>query len=266
LVLWTVCAMAWSFRSPSLPRDLLVVVLIGAATATRTQLFALAFGYLALIVWRLVLDRPRSGASRSQWARTSLRAFPVTAAAAALGVLVVLILLQRGRLQYHLNSVLGGYAQTTSGRKTIPADVGTGLVVEILALTLGVGVIPMLLAVAWWPRAATGALGDGSRAVAAAMVCAIVALFAFTIYWQGGFQGPITEERYYFYAAPLLWIGAFAAVECRCVQRRELLEVGLGLAVVAAVLPLPRIFDIESSYFAPAMTSTNYVIDKVRVF
>jgi hypothetical protein len=266
LVMWTVCAMAWSFRAPSLWRDLLVVALIGAATATRTQLFALAFGYLALIVWRLLLDRPRGGRARAQWARASARAFPVTAAAAVLGVLAVLVLLQRGRLDYHLHSVLGGYAQTTSDRKTIPVDVGTGLVVEILALSLGVGVIPMLLTAAWWPRAVTGALGDGARGVAAAMGCAVIALFAFTIYSQGGFQGPITEERYYFYAAPLLWIGAFAAVESRCVQRRELLEAGLGLAVVAAVLPLPRTFDIESSYFAPAMTSTNYVIDKVRIF
>ena len=265
LVVWTVCAMAWSFRQPSLWRDLLVVALLAATTATRTQLFAIAVGYFALVVWRLVLDRPRDGATWGQWARRSFRSFPITTVVTALGVLVVLVLLVRGRLNHHLDSILGGYAQTTSGRKTLPTDVGTGLMVEVIALALGVGIVPALLAVAWWPRAVAGALDERARGVAAAMGCALIALFAITLYSQGGFQGPITEERYYFYAAPLLWIAAVAAVESQCVKRRDLLEGGLGLAVVAAVLPLPRTFDIESSYFAPAMTSTNYLLDKVRV-
>lgn len=265
LVLWTVCAMAWSFRAPSLWRDLLTVALLAATSATRTQLFAIAIGYLAMVVWRLALDRRRDGGSWGDWARRSVRVFPITAALTALGVLVVLVLLVRGRLNERLDSILGGYAQTTSDRKTVPADAGTGVIVEIFALALGVGIVPAILALAWWPRAVAGALDERARGVAAAMGCAMVALFAFTMYSQGGFQGPITEERYYFYAAPLLWIAAVAALDARCVQRRDLLEVGIGLAVVAAVLPLPRTFDIESSYFAPAMTSTNYLLDKVRV-
>ena len=260
LALWSVCAMAWSFRSPSPLRDGLVVVAIGLATGTRAQLGALAFGYAALIAWRLWLDRPRSRPRAAAWLRAGVRAFPVTSACLVLGVLVLMVLLANGTLGDRLSSLSGAYSPGFEARdKAVPLDYGLGLAVEVLALSVGVGFVPALLAFGWWPRAAAGRLGEDARGVAAAIGCAVIALFAITLYIQGGWQAQITEERYYFYAAPLLWIGALAALESRCVDRRDLLEAGLALTLIAALVTFPRTLDLESSYFAPVMSGTRYL-------
>jgi hypothetical protein len=258
VVLWTVLAMAWSFRAPSPRRDLLVVALLGVALVTRTQLVALAGGYAALVVVRVWLDR-RGGTDVAR----SLRRFPFAAAGAALVVLAALALLVTGKLGADLRSALGLYAETTTDRSTLPVDAGTGILVEVLALALGVGVVPAILAMAWYPRALAGRLGDGGRAVAVAVVCAMGALFAFTMLAQGGFAGAATEERYYFYAAPLLWIGALAALQSGVPRRRDLLEGGLALALLALVLAIPVGLLRETSFFAPALSTTGYLLGQL---
>jgi hypothetical protein len=255
VVLWTVLAMAWSFRAPSPRRDLLVVALLGVALVTRTQLIALAGGYAALVVARAWLDR-RRGVALGRVAR----GFPFALAGAAVVVLAALALLAAGRLGADLRSALGLYAQTTTDRSTLPVDAGTGVLVEVLGLALGVGVVPAILAMAWYPRALAGRAGDGGRAVAVAGVCAVVALFAFTMLAQGGFAGAATEERYYFYAAPLLWIGALAALESGLPRPRDLLEAGMALALLALVLAIPVALLRESSFFAPALSTTSYLL------
>ena len=262
LVLWTVLAISWSFRSPGLWCDLLAVALVAASTCTRTQLIALGGAYVIVVAWRLWLDRPRRGEPRGRWARDAVRRFPVTFAAVAVVVLVALYLLAKGTLSERVRSFLGGYAQTTSDRTTLPSDVGSGLAVEVLALSLGVGLVPAILAVAWWPRAlARRTLREYPLAVAA--VVSMVVLWAATMWSQGGFIGFLTEERYYFYAAPFLWIGALAALESRSVSPRAVLEVGLALALIALLLPIPRGLDVESSFFLPAMATTSYLLGKV---
>ncbi|MDP9345673.1 MAG: hypothetical protein M3P44_08105 [Actinomycetota bacterium] len=263
LFMWSVVAMAWVFERPTAWRDLLVVALVGAAACTRTQLVSLFGAYAVVITWRLWLDRPSLGAGAAgPWARRVARQFPLTLALTGLGVAGVVWELHSGALQSHLRGLLGGYAVTTSDRGTLPSDLGISMLVEVLALAIGTGVVPALLAAGWYPRALLRAPTPRAHAFAVSSAAAVVVLYAGTLYSQGVYLATATEERYYFYAAPFLWLAALAALESRSVRTRSLLEAGGVLAVVAALVPLPRTLDVESSYFAPAIVSTRYLLDR----
>jgi len=59
-----------------------------------------------------------------------------------------------------------------------------------------------------------------------------------TVYAQGGYLGSATEERYYFYVAPLLWIAALAAYETGTIPRRTLWITGAVFAVAVAAVDI----------------------------
>jgi hypothetical protein len=263
LLIWVVWAMARAYRAPAWWRDLVALGLIGALAGTRSQLAACFAGYVVLAVLRGWRDRSASAQQRGVWVRDWVRSFPFLTLAAAIGVLALLALLATGTLGDRLRGVLGPYANTTSDRRTLPSLSGQAGLVEVLAISIGVGFVPAVLALAWYPRAAAGRFGAEARAVGLAVVCALVALWVFTMWSQGGWLGPATEERYWFYVAPFLWIGAAAAVDGRQVRSRAILEAGLAIALVAFLLPLPRTFDVESSFFAPAEVATNWFLTKV---
>jgi hypothetical protein len=249
--LWAVWLMVRSLRAPGLVPDLLAVVAIGAATFTRTQLGCLAIAYGALIAVRVLRGR-RAGTA---WApREVVRRFPVTAGIVALGVLAVLgVGLVGGGFDYLLDRVLGPYRGITE-RDAAPSDVSVALVAEVGALALGVGVLPAVLAAAWF----SGVLGRPREAVwlpALVVVMSVGAVWATAVLAQGGFLGESTEERYFMYAAPFLWIGAVAATERQAFDRRTLVLASLPFLVVLAVLPLVVGLNPETQFLSPVLGS-----------
>ena len=262
LVCWAVLAMAWVFIRPAARYDALVIALLVLVGLTRTQMAALGGGYVILVAVRLWLDRVPD---RRAWATQSVRRFPALTACVALAILAGLALLARGTLDDHLRSVLGSYASSTTDRGTLPVNALEGTLIEVLAVSLGVGVLPAIVAAAWYPRAVAGRFGPSAQGVGLAVVAGIGVLWAVTMYAQGGFAGTASEERYYFYLAPFLWVGALAALQdAERMRARDLLEAGALLAVLAAAIPLPRDFrDPEASYFAPAMSTVNWLSGQV---
>ena len=63
-------------------------------------------------------------------------------------------------------------------------------------------------------------------------------LFAGTLWAQGGFLDFRSEERYFIYAVPFLWIGAVAAVERRALPARWIVVAGGALALVLVTVPI----------------------------
>lgn len=264
LFAWCLLAMFWAVTAPSAPRDALAVALLIAATCTRTQMVALFGAYAILVAMAVWRTRPRpSGPLADAWLAATLRRFPVSIGLAVLVVLSVAFELHRGTLSARLNGLLGGYAQSSTARTSLPTDWGISAAVELLAVSLGTGIVAPVLAIAWYVRACTRPYRAVDGAVAAVAVTTLSLLVAATLVSQGAYLDAATEERYFIYAVPVIWIGAVAALESRSIRARGLLEAGGLLAVVALLVPLPRVLDLESSYFAPGMVSARYGLDRL---
>lgn len=262
-VVTAVLAMYWAFLRPAWWRDGLVILALVAAVTSRTQLVGLAFGYGLAILARGWLDRRCLGGWTS-WGRRMVLRYPFTIAIALLIVGFALHGAYSDTLRADLRSLLGMYAQAASERASVPTNVGSELALQGLALSLGVGIVPALLSLVWYPRALMGQAGERARALALVVGVGLGSLLAATVYAQGGSWGAATEERYYIYLAPFLWIGAVAAVDRRWARATKGLAVAGGLIVIVALLvALPRGLDAESSFFAPAMAVTNYVASEV---
>lgn len=253
LFVWAVWAIVRAVRAPAPGRDALALALIALCTLTRTQLAALFVGYALLAAVAVLRARAPSVATT---ARRALRAFPFTAALAAVSVFG-LALVAAGALGPQVDRALGPYRGIPE-RDGAPADVSLALVVEMGALALGVGVVPAVLAALWFAHVLRRPLSPAWWPALAATVLLAV-LWATTLVAQGGYLGPATEERYFFYAAPLLWIGALGALHEHAVARRPVV-LGLGgLAALFAALPLVVGINAETEFLSPVLAAVGNV-------
>src|SRR5207247_1103790 len=82
-----------------------------------------------------------------------------------------------------------------AGGNRLSVDVALAWLGEVAALSLGVGILPAIAAIAWYARALRS--GRGTEWTFAFVTVVILALFAFaTMYAQGGYLADRTEERY----------------------------------------------------------------------
>jgi hypothetical protein len=162
-------------------------------------------------------------------------------------------------LRSELNHVLGTYSSEIS-RPNVPPDFFMGLGIEVINLALGVGVLPAVAALAWYPPALRRDVGGATWRFATVTAVVGVVFLAATVHAQFGYLGPQTEERYFFYVMPLAWIGALAAFGGGRLSRQGMLVAGGGLALLAATIPLLRTFDTESFVLAPVQAVANHEI------
>lgn len=248
LFLWAVWAIIRSMRSPGWRNDLLALILVVAALCTRTQLFALLVGYVLLAAWRAWPMR-----------RDAVRAFPFTFAAIALAVLGVLVLLAAGRIGSNFDSALGPY-QGIIDRGAWPTDAGLAALLEFAAVVVGTGVVPAVIALAWLPRTL-------SRRDDPAWLAALVGLVLTATLWitallaQGGWLGDRSEERYFFYAAPLIWIAAVAGLGDRAAVRpRALLGATAVCAIAVVAVPAAVPLTPEKGFLTPVTATIQKVV------
>jgi hypothetical protein len=266
--IWLSYSIARVVRDPSPRRDAMVVFWCAVAMVSRVQLVAVCGGYVLLLV-ALALVEARAGRGLKERVRVALARMQLTpfslgiAAAALLGIL---LLAATGSLQGQIDRVLGGYGEFQY-RTNVPTDVPIGALIEVISLALGVGVVPAILAIAWYP----GAFGDrpdpAARALAWTALAVTGAIFAFTLAAQGGYLAQLTEERYYIYVIPFVWIGAFAAFERPRISRATIAWAGALVAVLCGVVALPYVFNPDL-FLAPAGKSvvylSNYVLADLR--
>ena len=245
LFVWVVWAVVRAVEAPSWRRDVLALALICAAVFTRTQLVALVPAYGALVAWQAFRLR-----------RDVLRAFPLTVALSALGIVVVLALAVTDRLSAGVSRALGPYLLATE-RGAAPTDAVLAALFEVAAVALGVGVVPVVAALAWLP----GALRRPPVLVGL-LLCGT--LWLTTLWAQGGFLGDAGEERYFFYVAPLVWIAALAALEDgAAVGRRAVVVATAVVALIFATVPLTVALTAERGFLAPAVTSVQQLLPDV---
>jgi hypothetical protein len=260
---WALLAMVLAVCDPRPLRDAAAVVAIALCLVTRVQLAALLPAWFAaLVVVELVQARV---AGFGRWdgvthvTRRFVRLFPFTLVALLVAAAVIAYLAHKGTLRTQLNDLLGQYSNEIS-RPNVPSDFLMALGVEIINLAIGVGVLPVIAAIAWYAAALRRGVGGPTWRFATVAVVVGVLFLAATVYAQFGYLGPQTEERYFFYVMPLAWIGALAAFEARRMSRQAMLIAGGALALLAATIPLLRAFDIESFVLAPVQAVAGHEI------
>lgn len=263
LFAFAVLAMLRALEAPSLSRDALVIGLILALVLTRVQFAALAPAWVLLVALAELGDARRAGLRRADWRALARRAWgrhPVTLA--AIGAAVALALLA---------AVVGGFRGLTGPyqgifeRNEIPGSFGLGLLWEVAMLSLGVGILPAVLAVAWtWRTLGRDAAGERERRFAVLGVTVLAFLFAATVWAQGGFLGQNSEERYFIYAIPLVWVAAVAAIERGDLSRGAIAAGGVAIAAVLALVPNPIALDGEQAYLGPVSLTVQHAMPHVR--
>jgi hypothetical protein len=242
-------AMLRAFEQPGWRRDLPVTALLAALVLTRVQFVVLALAWVGLIV---------------VWERRNWRRFPVTSACVALVAAGAAVLVVVGVLSGRLRDLAGPYYDIAN-RDGVPGNFGLGLLWEIEMLALGVGLLPAILAAAWF-RDALARRADGGAAsrFAVLVVTLVTVLFAGTLWAQGGFLDFRSEERYFIYAVPFLWIGAVAAVERREVRAGSLVVGGIALAFVLFTVPVSVQNTGEQAFLGPVSMSASHLLPRIE--
>jgi hypothetical protein len=179
--------------------------------------------------------------------------FPVTAALLALGTVGLLAVAVWTGLYPVLDRALGPYRGITQ-RDTVPTDVSLALTVEIVAMAIGTGILPAVAAAAWAARAVRRPATRGWWFAITALLM-VASVWATALFAQSGFLGAATEERYYFYAAPLLWIGALAALEDPDVGPAAIVAWSGPVIVGLAAVPILVGLNPETEFLAPVLAA-----------
>lgn len=257
---WSVWCVLRAVRAPGWRADGLAVAVLLASLCVRIQLGALLAAYLVVAVV-VVLAEGRGRVGLRAAGAAAARRFPVLAGILAFAGVAALVLLVLGRLGADLDRLTGSYA-TPDETRLLPTDGPRALFVEVVSLGVGVGVLPLVAALAWTGRALRSrAAAPEAWQLAVVATAAVTALFAATIAAQHGFIGPLTEERYFFYAVPLVWVGAFAALAGRpAVAARDLVGPAVGVVVLLGAVALPRGLERDSVLMAPAGAGANQLL------
>jgi hypothetical protein len=255
----TVLAMLRALERPSAGRDAVVIALLVALILTRVQFVVLAPAWVIVIA---VVERRRTEGWRGLGA-DARRRFPVTVACVALAVAGALGLLLVGVLTGGLREVAGPYYEI-GRRDTVPGNFGLGLLWEVEMLAIGVGLLPAALAAAWFARALGRREEPDAFRFAALALTLVGVLFAGTLWAQGGFLDFRSEERYFIYAVPLLWIGAVAAIERRDLPARWIATAGVALAFVLFTVPISVQNTGEQVFLGPVSLSAAHVLPRLE--
>ena len=261
---WAILAAAAALWRPAPGRDALALLSIALLVTTRVQFAALFVGYLlALLLRSFQLARVRErGVDRLRATLTgAARAHPFTLL--VLIGLVTLVIYEKasGQWQAHVEALLGSYSNVVI-RNGLPANMGEGLLVELIALALGVGLLPAIVSVAWFIRRMAHPRLDRGWVYVAGSGIVILVFLLLTVYSQGGYLGPLTEERYCFYVVPVFWLGTFAAVEDREVRAADLLVVAVGLALLYASIPFLSSLNQEAAFLDPVESIVPHVLSR----
>ena len=250
---WLLLAVGAALWQPSRWRDLLVLVVMGLLVGTRVQFAAVFPGYvlcvLGVCVWR-------AGAQEGWRKRlahgigSAVRGFPFTSLVLVIAAGALLAARFSGQWHAHVERLFGSYTNVII-RDGAPPNIPEGLFVEVIALALGVGLLPALVSMPWYlSRLARPALERRWIYLAASGLVMLVFLIL-TVYSQGGYLGRLTEERYFFYVIPAFWIGAFAALREGRLTIPLVLVWTAALAVLFASIGFLPVLTEETAFLSP---------------
>ncbi len=259
---WAMLAATRTISQPSRRRDVLTLVCIGLLVCTRVQFAAVFIGYLLALIavsyWRT--PAANSPLRRSAGAVMALSRRCTLTTLLVIGSLAVFAYAQlTGEWTRHVETLLGSYSNVIVN-KTIPPNMVEALGVELLALALGVGLLPALISIVWYIKSiATPSRGD-RRIILMALGIILAAFLLLTVFSQLGYIGGMTEERYFFYIVPVFWIGTFAAIEDRNIRPGEIVICALAFAFLYGAIPfVTSPFGQEIAFLAPVESISAHV-------
>jgi hypothetical protein len=259
---WMVLATCNAVWRPSISKDVLALTSIALLVCTRVQFAAVFVGYLiallAIGVWRA--DANSGGARRlGAAALQTVRRYPLSLMLVAGAIAGFVYEQDSGHWQNDVERLLGTYSNVVI-RSGVSPNMVEGLLVELIALVLGVGLLPAVVAIPWYARRMSRPQMDRRWIFLLTTGVVLLAFLVLTVFSQGGYLGPVTEERYFFYVIPAFWLGAFAAFEDRDVRTGELLGCAVGLAALYGAIPFLSPLTQETAFLAPAESAVPHIL------
>jgi hypothetical protein len=259
---WMMLATCNAVWRPSPGNDALALASIGLLVVTRVQFAAVFAGYAAALIGVGVLRTESSERAVRRTAvavRATVRKSPLTMIALAVVVIGGVYVRTSGQWQHVVQQALGTYSNVVI-RNGVAPNMAEGLLVELLALGLGVGVLPAIVSLVWYAKQMSRPRLDEPWIYLCASGALIFSLLAVTVLAQGGYLGALTEERYFFYVIPVFWLGTFAAFRDETVRPGELLACAVGLAALYAAIPFQKPLTAETAFLAPAQSIVPHVL------
>jgi hypothetical protein len=261
---WMLLATCRAVWQPSLGSDLLALLSIALLVGTRVQFAAVFVGYLLALLVTSIWRADRSKGFPRRLARgvvTAARGYPFTFIIFAAAAAVFVYEKASGEWQAHVEQLFGTYSNVLLPHH-LPSNMAEGLLVELIALALGVGLLPAIVSIVWFARRMSHPRLDRRSVYLTASAVVILAFLVLTVYSQGGYLGANTEERYFFYVVPVFWLGAFAAFEDRDVRAGEVLACAVALAALYAGIPFLSQLSQERAFLAPVESVVPHVLSQ----
>ncbi len=261
---WMVLATCAAVWRPSRRADLLAIVTIVLLVCTRVQFAGVFVGYLLAL---LAISYLRSAPSARRLARTrealrrALRGHLFSFLLLALAVVALIYERSRPHWEAHVEQLLGAYSNVII-RHALPSNMTEGLLIELIALALGVGLLPALVSIPWFLRRITRPVLDRRWVHLFAAAVLLVVFMVLTVYSQNGYLGAITEERYFFYVIPAFWLCAFAALEEGNVRPSDIALCAVALAAIYGAIPFLSPLSEESAFLAPVESVVPHVLQQ----
>ncbi|MEI7626457.1 MAG: hypothetical protein WCK06_09980 [Actinomycetota bacterium] len=225
---------------PSVGNDLLALASITLASFARLQLVVLVVVLpLAILINALAF---RDGLSLQSLARRVARRHYAICIVFAAGVLVIAVLAAAGRLV----PALGFYGNTVQGSSFLPAGTWQMIRANFVALALGLGFMPVALAVGGWLVQLLRPSNKAAHAFALVSVMASILILVQVASINVRFTGLVVQERYVMFLAPLFAIGM--ATSIRYTPRLGL-GAGVGIALVGLLVVTETIIPQTSSFW-----------------
>jgi hypothetical protein len=258
-MMYATCSSVWN---PSIGRDALALTSIALLVCTRVQFAAVFPGYVVALVTvgvlRLKGERGvfrRIGRALLQTARTS----PLTACLLTVAIAGFIYERTSSHWQVEVEKLLGTYSNVVI-RNGISSNMVEGLLVELIALALGVGLLPAIVSLVWYSKRMARPQLDRASTFLCASGVIMLFFLVLTVFSQGGYLGSTTEERYFFYVIPVFWMGTFAALREGDVRPGELLACSVGLAALYGTIPLVFPLTQEMAFLGPAESVVPHIL------
>ena len=229
LVMWTVWAYVRSVDEASLGRDVAAIAITVALVLTRTQfIFMPVLLPVAIVIhevgMRLAGRSPRAWAVQTaQGLKASVVSHPLFVAPTVIGALLLMLITSTGTL-------VGDYSVVVT-TDLVPPGFREALFSHVTLIAFGVGAVPLVLTLAFVADALWRPDDRRLHALAVCLLLVLPAMAAVATSFDLRFSS-VLQERYLFYAAPLLLVGA----ACFVASARRPLPTAAGAAIVAAVL------------------------------
>ncbi len=204
---WAAYAMTRAIARPSLRGDVLALVAVGVGVLARTQFVVLALALpVAAVLHEALLRYPDSGGWRrapaTLWAgiRAAAAAHRLIVVCAVVGLLLVAV--------GGADVLLGNYSTTVEKGSVLPAGIVGAAFDHIAFVAVGLGVLPLLFAIAFALSTLGRRVDAHAHALAAVFVVVVPALTLAVASFDQRFNAGSAQERYLFYLCPLIMAAA----------------------------------------------------------